>query len=125
MKELRKNARYLTLAKIKTTEHRDGEFALKDLSVTGCRMECPAEIEIMPQKHFKLEIIPESEAKIEAFFLDAESKWIRLKGDSCEVGFYISESPKGKQFQRYVDYLSWRYTHGDSMTHNSEIPSMV
>ena len=125
MKELRKNARYSTLAKVKIKEHGEEEFTLEDLSVTGCRIECSAETEIMPHKLFKLEIIPESEAKIEKFFLGAESKWIRLKGDSCEAGFCITESPKGKQFQRYVDYLSWRYSHGDSMTKDSEIPSMA
>ena len=125
MKELRKNARYTALAKVKIKEYGEEEFTLEDLSVTGCRIGCSTEKEIMPQKHIKLEIIPESQAKIENFFLDAESKWIRLKGDSCEAGFDITESPKGKQFQRYVDYLSWRYSHGDSMTHSSEIPSMV
>ena len=125
MKELRKNLRYTTLAKIKIKEYGEEEFVLKDLSVTGCRMECSAEIEILPQRRFKLEIMPESEAKVNSFFLDVESKWIHLKGDSCEAGFSICESPKGKQFQRYVDYLSWRYSHGDSMTHDSEIPSMA
>jgi len=125
MKELRKNARYKTLAKIKIKEYGEEEFTLKDISVTGCRMECPTEKEITPQKHFTLEIIPESEAKIESFFLDTESKWIRLKGNSCEAGFSITESPKGKQFQRYVDYLSWRYSHGESMTKDSEIPRLA
>ena len=125
MKELRKNARYKTLAKVKIKECGEEEFTLKDLSVTGCRIECSAETEIVPQRHYKLEILPESEAEIEKFFLNAESKWIRLKSDSCEAGFNTSESPKGKQFQRYVDYLSWRYSHGDSMTHDPGIPGMA
>jgi hypothetical protein len=65
-------------------------------------------MDIMPDTHYKLEIIPESAAGIGVFELSVESKWIRSGGYSCEIGFSILESPKGKLFQRYVDYLSWR-----------------
>jgi hypothetical protein len=37
-----------------------------------------------------------------------EARWVRGGDYSCEVGFSITASPKGKAFQRYVDYLSWR-----------------
>jgi hypothetical protein len=33
---------------------------------------------------------------------------MRAQGYSCDVGFQILESPKGKEFQRFVDYLAWR-----------------
>jgi hypothetical protein len=41
-----------------------------------------------------------------------ESKWIHAAGYSCEIGFSILESPKGRSFQHYVDYLSWRSAMG-------------
>jgi hypothetical protein len=125
MIELRKHFRYKTHAKVKLKEYGEEEFTLKNLSVTGCRMECTIDTKIMPQRHYKLEIIPESDAKIEAFSLETESKWIHLKSNSCEAGFLITEPPKGKQFQRYVDYLAWRYSQGNSMTDDPDIPGIT
>jgi hypothetical protein len=48
--------------------------------------------------------------------MTAEARWIRVNVNTSEAGFMIIDSPKGKQFQNYVDYLSWRYSHGKSMT---------
>ena len=111
MSDLRKDTRYESFAKVKIKSIGKKEFALKDLSVTGCRMECPAEIDIMPSMVFTLQIKPENDSKISSFNLEAESKWIRISGSSCQIGFFIIQAPKGKQFQRYVDYLSWRHSH--------------
>ena len=119
MSESRLNLRYQTFARVKIKEIDNDAFPLKDLSVTGCRVECPSGTEIMPDKQFTVEIIPETASKIDSFFLTVESKWIRVSGDISETGFLIVESPKGKQFQRYVDYLSWRYAQGKSMTGES------
>ena len=119
MKDLRKNIRYQTLAKAKIEGVSEGETLLKDLSVTGCCVESTSYSEIKFNTLYKLEIIPESAAEIGTFHLVAESKWIRTGGYSGEIGFTIVESPKGKQFQRYVDYLSWRYSQGSSMTGSS------
>jgi hypothetical protein len=116
MIEKRKNSRFQTVARVTLKEFDSGEFRLKDISVTGCRIEYPIDTEILLNTRFSLRITPEKEAKINSFSMTAESKWVRLCGDSCEAGFIITESPKGKQFQNYVDYLSWRYSHGKSMT---------
>jgi len=116
MAEQRKNSRFLTTAKVVIKEFGKEEFQLKDLSITGCRLEYPLDTEISLDKRFSLEIIPETEAKIKPFSIDVESKWVRVSSNSCEAGFMITESPKGKQFQNYVDYLSWRYSQGKSMT---------
>jgi hypothetical protein len=114
--EQRKNSRFLTTAKVEITEFGRKKFQLKDLSVTGCRIEFPIDTEIILDMQFSIKIIPEKEAKIDSFSINAESKWIRVSSNSYEAGFLITESPKGKQFQRYVDYLSWRYSQGKSMT---------
>ena len=119
MTEQRKHTRYETLAKVKIEGVSEEEPLLKDISITGCRAECASFTEIKLGAQFKLEILPESASKIDPFDLLAESKWLRTGAYSYEIGFSILESPKGKQFQRYVDYLSWRYSHGSSMTGKS------
>ena len=125
--ELRKNSRFLTAAKVTIKEFGKEEFQLKDLSITGCRLEYPLDVEILLDMRFSLKIIPEKESKIHSFSIIAQARWIRVSVNSCEAGFMISESPKGKQFQNYVDYLSWRYSQGKSMISEdiSEPPSLI
>jgi len=114
--EQRKNSRFLTTARATIKELSEEEFQLKDLSITGCRIEYSSDVEISLNTRFSIRIIPEKETKIHPFLITAESKWIGVSGKLYEAGFMITESPKGKQFQNYVDYLSWRYSHGKSMT---------
>ena len=118
MTEQRREIRYLTQAKATVEGTVKGEGILKDLSVTGCRVECSNFEGIELNVRFKVEITPEEAAKIGPFDLTVESKWIRVGNQSFEVGFIIIESPKGKLFQRYVDYLAWRYAQGNSMIGN-------
>ena len=127
MIEKRKHTRYQALAKvlIKGKGISDEEVLLKDISITGCRIELPANLTIEPNTHYKLKIIPESEAEIESFLLDVEPRWLGAEHSSSEIGFSITKSPKGKQFQRYVDYLSWRYSHGNSMTKDKDVDIIV
>jgi hypothetical protein len=108
MAENRKNSRYNTLARVKIPGILGEESLLKDLSVTGCCVESTSYAEVQSGVQYKLVIMPESASEIGDFELSVESKWIRAGGYSCEIGFSILESPKGKLFQRYVDYLTWR-----------------
>ena len=119
MFEHRKSPRYQTLAKARIKGVSEGETLLKDISVTGCCVECTIYAEIKPNVRYLVEVIPESAARIEMFELLAESMWIRPGNYSHEIGFFIIESPKKKQFLNYVDYLSWRYSQGNSMTGGS------
>ena len=116
MKEQRKNARFETLAKVKIKEIGKEDFPLKDLSATGCRIEFPISKDIMPNMHLVLKIIPEKAAGIDSFTISSESKWVSVGGRGCEAGFLFLESPTGKQFQHYVDYLSWRCSQGQNIT---------
>ncbi|MCL2832491.1 MAG: PilZ domain-containing protein [Treponema sp.] len=108
LSENRKNKRYRSIAKAKINGADYGEILLKDLSITGCCLESTVYIDMNPNARYKIEIIPEATAGIGKFELIAESKWIHGDGYSTEFGFSILESPKGKLFQRYVDYLAWR-----------------
>ncbi|MDR2433924.1 MAG: PilZ domain-containing protein [Treponema sp.] len=109
MLESRKNPRYRTLARVQIPGVLEGDNLLKDLSITGCCAECTAYTDIKPGCLYQLTVDPESAAKIGSFELSVESKWIRADGYSTEVGFAVVASPKNsKQFQRYIDYLSYR-----------------
>jgi len=106
--ENRKNARYQTLAKARIEGVTDADALLKDLSITGCCLESTVYMDVKPETQYKIQVTPESAAQIGPFELMAESRWSRVSGYSNEIGFFIVASPKGRLFQRYVDYLVWR-----------------
>jgi hypothetical protein len=112
MPENRRSLRYQTLAKARIEGTSEGEILVKDISITGCCVECTVYIDVKPNTQYRIEVSPETSANIGSFELVAESKWVRTSGYSCEIGFSILESPKGRSFQRYVDYLSWRSSMG-------------
>ncbi|HCC37468.1 MAG TPA: PilZ domain-containing protein [Treponema sp.] len=108
MLDNRKNKRYRTLAQVRIPHILEGENLLKDISITGCRVESTAYADIKQGTQYQMEIEPESSSKIGNFFLSVEVKWVRSTGYTGEVGFSVIASPKGKHFQRYVDYLAYR-----------------
>jgi hypothetical protein len=109
MLEKRNNPRYHTLARAHITGVLEGDNLLKDLSITGCCIECTIYVELQTGSRYQLEIEPESAANIGNFELPVENKWIRAGAYSTELGFTVLASPKNsKQFQRYVDYLAYR-----------------
>ncbi|HCM27674.1 MAG: hypothetical protein A2Z99_09575 [Treponema sp. GWB1_62_6] len=108
MSESRRNARFSALARARVNGIHEGEALLRDLSVTGCRLEFTAAVALAEGKRYRITVTPESAAEVDEFELDAESRWSRAGYDSFEIGFAIVFSPKGKSFQRYVDYLAWR-----------------
>jgi hypothetical protein len=111
--ENRRHTRYRSFARVKFPDQPGGENILKDISVTGCRVECTSLMNLKPDTQYTLEMIPEAAARIGAFNLEVKPIWIRPGDYSSDVGFIIVASPKGKLFQRYVDYLAWREAHPD------------
>lgn len=107
MIDLRRNIRYVSFARARIEGLHEGEALLRDLSVTGFRLEFTAAVAFDPQKACCITIVPETKAAVDAFDLQAKPEWSRAGYDTFEVGFSITASPKGKTFQRYVDYLSW------------------
>ncbi len=104
----RKNVRFPAHARVRIPKVFEGEALLKDLSITGCGIECTMFVDVKPGAQFSMEIIPEVMSNIDKFDIQVESRWIRTGDYSCEIGFSIIASPRGKHFQRYVDYLSFR-----------------
>ncbi len=108
MRENRKSPRYATIAHATVNGLAVGDAVLRDLSITGCRLEFSAAVALTEGSRYKIVVQPEAVAQVEDFELEVESRWSRTDYDSFEVGFFILASPKGKAFLRYVDYLAWR-----------------
>ena len=86
----------------------EGDVLLKNLSITGCCLECTAYYDnIKPHEIYKIEVEPESISNLDGFDLEAECRWIRNGDYYCEFGFQVTASPRGKGFQSYVDYLTY------------------
>jgi hypothetical protein len=85
-----------------------GDALLKDISVTGCRLEHTAKIDGLAGQQYTITIKPEAASNIGTFEVLAVLRWINTENCSYEAGFQILESPHGKFFSRYVDYLDYR-----------------
>ena len=104
----RKNFRYESQANARIEGLDCGETLLKDLSIIGCCLSSARKADVKSSGRYEIEITPEEASGIGNFTLIAESVWTHTAENSMEFGFAIRESPKGKEFQRYVDYLAWR-----------------
>lgn len=105
------NSRYKSMGKARIAGILEGDALLKNLSITGCCLECTAYYEnIKSNEIYKIEIEPESSSNVESFDIQAECKWVRNMDYTCEFGFQIVASPKGKYFSNYVDYLAFHST---------------
>ena len=106
--EKRKNHRLSSIAKARIPKAFSGEALLKDISITGCRIECTMQTEIQEKSKYTITVYPEDISDIGCFALLAECKWIYSGSEICEIGFDIKKSTGKRDFQRYVDYLFWR-----------------
>jgi hypothetical protein len=89
----------------------EDECLLKNISITGCCIECSGAADIQTNVQYQMEVKPEGISHIGGFQLHVECKWVRRDDYTAEIGFSIVASPKGKQFQNYVDYLAYRHSH--------------
>jgi hypothetical protein len=108
MFEKRKNVRFDTHARARIAKLFHEDALLKDLSVTGCRIESTVFADIELHSLHTIEIIPDAASNIGSFEITAEARWIQKGEYSFEAGFLITSSPTGKHFQQFVDYLGWR-----------------
>lgn len=104
----RKNLRYYTLGEAQINAVSKYKFIIKNLSITGCCLECSSGCEKLKiNEKYKVHIKPERKSHIHEFELEVECRWIRNRNNLSEMGFEIYSFPKGKNFQSYVDYLSF------------------
>ncbi|MDR2747809.1 MAG: PilZ domain-containing protein [Treponema sp.] len=119
--EFRSHTRYRSFARVKFRGLTGKENLLRNISVLGCCVECSSLADIHPGGQYLLEVMPEAASKIGHFELEVQVVWIRPSDYSGDVGFTITASPKGKLFQRYVDYLSWRDANQPQMADDSPV----
>lgn len=109
MVENRKNPRYKSCAHVRIPGFSGGENILKDISITGCCMECAGSVDLQDGAQYEIEILPEKASDIGEFELMVERKWVQTSDHVTQVGFAILASPRGSKFQNYVDYLAYRH----------------
>lgn len=98
--------RYRTTGHARLSGILKDDLFLKNLSITGCCLECEEPIDkITTHEIYTIEIWPEADAHIGKFELQAECIWVHRN----EIGFTITISPKGKCFQNYVDYIAYHH----------------
>ena len=108
----RENIRYNTMGHAYISGVMEKGILLKNISITGCCLECEKDIEkIKTGEIHEIRIKPEKASHTGEFRFQAECKWIRRTDHSCEMGFNVTASPTGKFFQNYVDYLTYHSTH--------------
>jgi len=112
--ENRKSRRFPSVARAKSPLFYSGDALLKDISVTGCCIECTMQVDVKMDVEYTITVYPEKEAKVGSFDLVVECKWIHSGASSCSIGFFIKQSPKKGDFLKYVDYLSWRHGNGSN-----------
>jgi len=113
--ENRQSRRYASIARVKGSRLFPGEALLKDISITGCCIECATKVDVKMKTDYTLSIYPEKEAKIHSFDIVVECKWVHSGAPSCNIGFSVKQSPGKNDFLKYVDYLSWRLEHGSTV----------
>jgi len=111
MPDSRNSPRYRSLAHVHISNVLGDDCLLKNISITGCCVECTGVADIQCNTGYQMKIMPERESHIGSFDLQVDCKWVRGDNYSAEVGFSIVASPKGKKFQRYVDYLAYSHSH--------------
>ena len=109
MQNFRKSERFTTSCNVKINVVPKCKFYIKNLSINGCCLKCarnPEKVKI--NEKYTINIKPEHGSHVHNFDLEVECRWVRNMEDSGEFGFEIISFPKGKNFQSYVDYLSFR-----------------
>jgi hypothetical protein len=108
--------RYSSLAQARL-DHIDYTMGiLKDLSITGCRLEFSVAIALRAGETYRIIIYPEAASHISPFEILGENRWNRAGYDAFESGFFFHTSPSGKAFESYLDYLAWRSNNASGET---------
>jgi hypothetical protein len=104
----RKSKRFPAFATVVMRNVFIGSALLKDISVSGCRIEHTMMIDVEKGRRYTLRIQPEPSANIKEFDLMVEARWVEARDCAFEAGFSVAMSPRGRAFKRYVDYLAYR-----------------
>ncbi|MDR0910592.1 MAG: PilZ domain-containing protein [Spirochaetaceae bacterium] len=104
----RQGPRYQTDAGAKIIGVMENYGSLRDIDILGCKVESTMMLDIQQGKDYQIEIQPETASKIGNFVITGEVRWVHTNDYSFEIGFILLASPTGRDFKRYVDYLSYK-----------------
>lgn len=94
-----RSVRYRSRATARIPNVLEDQGIIKNISSIGCCLEYAKPVSLKMHDTYILHVFPETESQTTKFELLVESRWIRLSGNSCEVGFWIISSPT--LFSRY------------------------
>jgi len=107
MSENRINPRYKTLGKARIPGIIEKDLDLINISITGICLKCGEGIDKL-KIGGKYTVIVKSKSffKTYDFEVKTECKWLRARKPVSEIGLSITASPKGRNFQTYVDFIT-------------------
>jgi hypothetical protein len=108
----RKGNRLGSSAMVQINELLKQSGQVKDIDILGCRVRTEEEVEVFKGDVFKLTVIPEHESRVGKFTFTAEARWQKRDSSGTEIGFLITASPQGREFENYVDYLDLKHSSG-------------
>ncbi|MCL2277337.1 MAG: hypothetical protein FWC21_05505 [Treponema sp.] len=100
----------------------EGEGQLGNISVSGCCLMSVTYVAIIPDKVYKVQIIPAQEDKIKPFSLDMKLSWTKSSEEIFLAGFSLDKGESSSQLKQYVEMLRSRGVEPDYGNMNSDHP---
>jgi hypothetical protein len=106
--KVRSELRFLSNALVYIVDENKNEkpARLRDMSKSGLSIKSEDYIDIEPNSHYVIAIIPEKETNIDQFRLEIESRWVKLHKSQVESGFQVIVPFDQNGFDDYLEYLA-------------------
>jgi hypothetical protein len=85
----------------------EGEALLRNINLGGFCLESRTYVAISPGDVYTMHIAPEAPGE-KGFSLQVQVRWVRCTEHNFYAGFAVSEQPKDRALEKYVDYLKSR-----------------
>ncbi|MDR1930475.1 MAG: hypothetical protein LBQ44_07590 [Treponema sp.] len=111
---IRKDPRYSSNAQVFIAEVPDTEAVIKNLSVGGLCVKSSAFIDVVLNRIYKIDVVPEASSSLKKFTVNAKSRWIRAQAARSESGFVIVIPPGNPGKALFDQYLKYLETHAEA-----------
>jgi len=96
--------RYDCIAEVKINGF-EGQAVLRNVSISGFRMESKTFAAIRPGERYDMQIAPPKESGVISFEVKVEVRWVKSDVTSFNVGFLIVNPAAERFLAKYIDYL--------------------
>jgi len=86
----------------------EGEGLLGNISISGCSLMSVTYVSIVPDKVYKVQIIPPKEDNIRSFSLNMKLSWTKSSEEIFLAGFSLGKDESNSQLKQYVELLRSR-----------------